>query len=46
LLAAAYDLKLFFIEVDQERGQVSAADVLAFIAAQRAPRSGPKVVRP
>jgi integrase len=45
LLAVVYDLKVFFTEVEKEPGEVSTADVLAFIAAQRAPRHGPRVVR-
>ncbi len=45
LLAVAYDLKVFFTLVGKEPAQVTAADVFAFMKAQRAPRRGPKVVR-
>jgi integrase/recombinase XerD len=44
-LAAAYDLKVFFATVGKDPAQVTTADVFAFIAAQRAPRRGPRVVR-
>jgi integrase/recombinase XerD len=44
-LAVAYDLKVFFTLVGKEPAQVTAADVFAFMKAQRAPRRGPKVVR-
>jgi integrase/recombinase XerD len=45
LLAVAYDLKVFFTEVDKEPNQVGTADVLEFIKSQRAPRRGSNVVR-
>ena len=45
LLAAAYDLKVFFTEVVKQPADVSTADVLGFIKSQRAPRRGPRVVR-
>ena len=45
LLAAAYDLKVFFSVIGKEPAAVTTADVFAFIAAQRAPRRGPRVVR-
>jgi integrase/recombinase XerD len=45
LLAAAYDLKVFFTEVGKQPAEVSTADVLGFIKSQRAPRRGPQVVR-
>jgi integrase/recombinase XerD len=45
VLAAAYDLKVFFTEVAKEPQEVAGADVLAFIAAQRRPRRGVTVVR-
>jgi integrase/recombinase XerD len=45
LLAAAYDLKVFFTEVVKQPAEVSTADVLGFIKSQRAPRRGPRVVR-
>src|SRR6266516_4136835 len=43
LLAAAYDLKVFFTEVVKQPAEVSTADVLGFIKSQRAPRGGPRV---
>lgn len=46
LLATAYDLKVFFSVVAKPPTEVSTADVLAFITAQRTPRGGEgKVVR-
>ncbi len=45
LLAVAYDLKVFFTVVAKEPAEVAPADVLAFVAAQRAPRHGARVVR-
>jgi site-specific recombinase XerD len=45
VLATAYDLKVFFSVVGKEPGQVSTTDVMAFLAAQRASRRGPRVVR-
>lgn len=45
LLATGYDLKVFFRAVAKEPEQVTTADVLAFITAQRAPRHGNNVVR-
>ncbi len=45
VLATAYDLKVFFSVVGKEPCRVSTADVFAFLAAQRAPRRGPRVVR-
>jgi integrase len=45
VLAQAFDLKVFFTVVQLEPAQVRAAEVLAFIAAQRAPRRGRNVVR-
>src|SRR5450755_2728373 len=44
-LAVAYDLKVFFAVVAKEPADVCAADVFAFLAAQRAPRRGERVVR-
>ena len=44
-LAIASDLKIFFGVVGKEPGEVTTADVFAFLAAQRAPRHGDKVVR-
>src|SRR5437763_10156372 len=44
-LATAYDLKVFFEVVVQEPAEVTAADVFAFLAQQRAPRRGERVVR-
>jgi len=45
LLAAAYDLKVFFTEVVKQPAEVTTADVLGFIKSQRAPRRGRGVVR-
>ncbi|MQB01195.1 MAG: tyrosine-type recombinase/integrase [Actinobacteria bacterium] len=45
LLATAYDLKVFFEIVGKAPVEVSTADVLGFIAAQRMPRHGDEVVR-
>ena len=44
-LAVAYDLKVFFEVIGKEPAEVTAADVFAFLAAQRAPRRGERVVR-
>ncbi len=44
-LAVAYDLKVFFEVVGKEPAVVTAADVFAFLSAQRAPRCGERVVR-
>ncbi len=44
-LAVAYDLKVFFEVVAKEPAEVTAADVFGFLAAQRAPRRGERVVR-
>ncbi len=44
-LATAYDLKVFFAVVGKAPAEVSAVDVFAFLAAQRAPRWGDRVVR-
>jgi integrase/recombinase XerD len=44
-LAVAYDLKVFFEVVAKQPAEVTAADVFAFLAAQRAPRRGDRVVR-
>jgi len=47
VLAAAYDLKVFFTVVDKAPGEVCAADVLGFITAQRTGRiDEPAVVQP
>lgn len=44
--AYAHDLKVFFEVVDKEPAEVTPADVMAFVTAQRRPRSGAeKVVR-
>jgi integrase len=45
LAAAAYDLQVFFGAVGKEPVAIAPADVLAFVAAQRAPRRGPRLVR-
>ena len=42
LLAQAFDLKVFFSVVAKEPSDVTTADVLAFINAQREPRRGPR----
>ena len=44
-LATAYDLKVFFEVVGKEPAEVTAADVFAFLAQQRSPRRGERVVR-
>ncbi|MBA2438286.1 MAG: tyrosine-type recombinase/integrase [Acidimicrobiia bacterium] len=44
-LAVASDLKIFFGVVAKEPAEVTAADVFSFLAAQRTPRRGSKVVR-
>lgn len=44
-LAIASDLKIFFEVVGKAPAEVTTADVFAFLAAQRAPRHGDKVVR-
>jgi len=45
VLAAAFDLKVFFSVIDKDPVDVVTADVLEFIRAQRAPRQGATVVR-
>jgi integrase/recombinase XerD len=45
VLAAAFDLKVFFSVVGKPPEEVETADVLSFIAAQRKPRRGAGVVR-
>jgi integrase/recombinase XerD len=45
VLATAFDLKVFFTAIAAEPAAVTTADVLAFIASQRAPRRGATVVR-
>lgn len=45
VLAAGFDLKVFFTFADMDPTAVTTADVLDFIAAQRAPRRGDNVVR-
>jgi len=40
VLAAGYDLKVFFTAVGKQPAEVSTLDVLEFIVAQRAPRHG------
>jgi site-specific recombinase XerD len=45
VLAAGFDLKVFFSVVDKDPLEVGTADVLAFVAAQREPRHGATVVR-
>src|ERR1700751_1705607 len=43
-VATAYDLKVFFEVVGKESAEVRTADVFAFLAEQRRPRRGEKVV--
>jgi integrase/recombinase XerD len=45
VLATAFDLKVFFSIIDKDPLEVTTADVLEFIKAQRAPRHGASVVR-
>jgi integrase/recombinase XerD len=45
VLAAGFDLKVFFAFVGKEPAEVSTADVLEFITEQRTPRRGTNVVR-
>ena len=45
VLATVYDLKVFFSVVGKEPARVSTTDVMGFLAAQRASRRGPRVVR-
>ncbi len=44
-LAVASDLKIFFTVVARPPAEVTAADVFGFLAEQRAPRHGSRVVR-
>lgn len=46
VLAAAYDLKVFFAVVGKAPGEVTSADVLAFITSQRTGRRSGQVVQP
>jgi len=46
VLAAAYDLKVFFSVVGMPPGEVRPADVLAFITAQRTGRGGDRALQP
>ena len=46
VLAAAYDLKVFFGVVAKTPEQVRSADVLGFITSQRTGHTGPQVVAP
>jgi integrase/recombinase XerD len=45
VLATAYDLKVFFTVVGKEPQDVAAADVLAFMTAQRTGQAGPGSLR-
>jgi integrase/recombinase XerD len=45
LIAVAYDLKVFFTVIAKQPADITTADVLTFIKAQRAPRRGTGVVR-
>jgi len=44
-LATAYDLKVFFEVLAKDPAEVRSADVFAFLAVQREPRRGERVVR-
>jgi site-specific recombinase XerD len=46
VLAAAYDLKVFFVVVDKPPAEVVPADVLGFIAAQRTGRASDQRLQP
>ena len=46
VLAAAYDLKVFFTVVGKPPGEVRPADVLAFITAQRTGRRQRRALQP
>src|SRR5437870_8118761 len=46
VLAAAYDLKVFFAVVARPADQVRPADVLGFITAQRTGRGGSRALQP
>jgi integrase/recombinase XerD len=45
VLAAAFDLKVFFCFAQKEPSQITSRDVLNFIASQRTPRTQANVVR-
>src|SRR5437764_914649 len=45
VLAAGYDLKVFFAWSTKEPAEVRSKDVINFVAAQRSSRPGSKVVR-
>ena len=45
VLAAAFDLKLFFTVVGKDPAEVTNGDVLSFIRVQRQPLQGAEVVR-
>lgn len=45
VLAAAFDLKVFFSWAQKEPAHVTSRDVINFIGSQRAPRTSAKVVR-
>jgi integrase/recombinase XerD len=45
VLAAAFDLKVFFTWAQKEPDEITTRDVINFVAAQRAPRAAAKVVR-
>ena len=45
VLAAAFDLKVFFAWADKEPSDVTSRDIINFIASQRAPRGAGNVVR-
>lgn len=46
VLAAAYDLRVFFGVVGKPADEIRSADVLGFITSQRTGRSGAQVVQP
>jgi site-specific recombinase XerD len=46
VLAAAYDLRVFFTSVGKPAEEVRSADVLGFITAQRTGRSGGAILQP
>jgi integrase/recombinase XerD len=45
VLAAAFDLKVFFCFAQKEPSEITSRDVINFIAAQRVPRTAAKIVR-
>jgi site-specific recombinase XerD len=45
VLAAAFDLKVFFCWAQKEPSQITSRDVIDFVSSQRAPRTTAKIVR-